>query len=380
MTKVRASHSKRLWALLEGIGMPTTNLATPDELVNRLFESTLGAFDIFSVYLGDRLGYYRSLANDGPATSVELAERTGTAERYSREWLEQQAVTRILVCENPDADVAERRFSLPDGYDAVLVDPDSLTAMAPMAQIFVGCISPLPAVLEAFRTGGGVPYADYGVDLLEGQAGANRPQFRHRLAQEWLPTMPDIHAKLEAGARVADIGMGLGWSSIAISQAYPKVTVDGFDLDEASVTAATANAVETGVANRVKFHVRDAGDPDLAGRYDFALAIECIHDMANPIATLRAMRRLVGEGGTVLIVDEHVAETFGAIGDDVERAMYGWSILHCLPVGMVDQPSAETGAVIRESTMRRYAEEAGFTVVEVLPIDHDFFRFYRMTG
>jgi 2-polyprenyl-3-methyl-5-hydroxy-6-metoxy-1,4-benzoquinol methylase len=192
--------------------------------------------------------------------------------------------------------------------------------------------------------------------------------------------MPDIHAKLQAGARVADIGMGLGWSSIAIGQAYPNVTVDGFDLDDASVRAANANAAENGVADRVKFHVRDAGDPGLAGQYDFALAIECIHDMANPVAALAAMRRLVGEGGTVLIADEKVADTFGAIGDDVERVMYGWSILHCLPVGMVDQPSAETGAVIRESTMRRYAKEAGFRAVDVLPIEHDFFRFYRMTG
>ena len=360
--------------------MQTTTLATAEELVNRLFESTLGAFDIFSVYLGDRLGYYRSLANDGPATSAELAERTNTAERYAREWLEQQVVTRILACDNLDAGTAERRFSLPPGYEAVLVDPDSLSAMAPTAQIFVGAVYPLAALLDAYRTGSGVPYADFGVDLYEGQAGVNRPQLRNLLAQEWLPTMPDIHAKLQAGARVADIGMGLGWSSIAIGQAYPNVTVDGFDLDEASVRAANANAAENGVADRVKFHVRDAGDPGLAGQYDFALAIECIHDMANPVAALAAMRRLVGEGGTVLIADEKVAGTFGAIGDDVERVMYGWSILHCLPVCMVDQPSAETGAVIRESTMRRYAEEAGFRAVDVLPIEHDFFRFYRMTG
>jgi 2-polyprenyl-3-methyl-5-hydroxy-6-metoxy-1,4-benzoquinol methylase len=360
--------------------MQTSTIATPEELVNRLFDATLGAMDLFSVYLGDRLGYYRSLAKDGPATSAELANRTNTAERYAREWLEQQAVTGILACDNPDAPVAERRFSLPAGYEEVLVDPDSLTTMAPMPQIFAGCVKPLPALLEAFRTGGGVPYADYGADLHEGQAGVNRPQFRNLLAQEWLPTMPDIHAKLQAGARVVDIGMGLGWSSIAIAQTYPKTTVDGFDLDEASVRAANANAAEAGVADRVKFHVRDAGDPDLAGQYDFALAIECIHDMPNPVAVLGAMRRLVGEGGTVLIVDEKVADTFGAIGDDVERFMYGFSILHCLPVGMVDQPSAETGTVIRESTMRRYAEEAGFQAVEVLPIEHDFFRFYRMTG
>jgi SAM-dependent methyltransferase len=356
--------------------------AAPDALVERLFNATIAAMDLFSVYLGDRLGYYRALASNGPATSGELAQRTGTAERYAREWLEQQAVTGILTCENPDATATDRRYRLPDGYEAVLVDPDSLTAMAPMAQIFAGCVAPLPALLAAYRSGGGVPYEDYGADLAEGQAGTTRPQFRHLLAQEWLPAMPDIAARLQANppARVADIGMGLGWSSIGIARAYPNVQVDGFDLDDASVAAAQANAEAANVADRVSFHVRDAGDPDLAGQYDLALAIECVHDMANPVRVLSAMRRLVGDGGTALIVDEKVADRFTAPGDDVERYMYGFSILHCLPVGMVEQPSAATGTVMRADTLRRYAEEAGFQQVAELPIAHDFFRFYRLTA
>jgi SAM-dependent methyltransferase len=355
--------------------------ATPDALVERLFASAIGAMDLFSVYLGDRLGYYRALAEGGPATSPELARRTGTAERYAREWLEQQAVTGFREVENPEAGATERRYRLPAGYGAVLVDPDSPTAMAPVAQIVAGCVAPLPALLEAFRTGSGVPYADYGADLAEGQAGTTRPQFRHQLAQEWLPAMPDVHTRLqsEPPARVADIGFGLGWSSIAIAKAYPAVLVDGFDLDEASVAAARANAAAEGVADRVSFHVRDAGDPQLAGQYDFALAVECVHDMANPVAALSAMRRLVGEGGTVLVVDEKVADRFTAPGDDVERYMYGFSILHCLPVGMVDQPSAGTGTVMRADTFRRYAEEAGFRSVDILPVEHDFFKFYRLS-
>ncbi|MBA2754909.1 MAG: methyltransferase domain-containing protein [Chloroflexia bacterium] len=353
-----------------------------DALVERLFNATIAAMDIFSVYIGDRLGYYRSLAAEGPATSAELAARTGTAERYAREWLEQQAVTAILAVDDAGEDTAARRYRLPAGYEAVLVDPDSLTAMAPVAQIFAGCVAPLPRLLDAFRTGGGVPYEAYGADLHEGQAGTTRPQFRHMLGQAWLPAMPDVHARLLADppARVADIGVGLGWSSIAIARAYPTCHVDGFDLDEASVAVARANVAAEGLADRVTIHPRDAGDPELAGHYDLALAIECIHDMPDPVAVLRAMRRLVGEGGTTLIVDEKVADAFIAPGDDVERYMYGFSILHCLPVGMVEQPSAATGTVMREATLRRYAEEAGFQAVEVLPIEHDFFRFYRLTG
>ncbi len=354
---------------------------SPDALVERLFHATVAAMDVFSVYIGDRLGLYRSLAEDGPATSSELATRTGTAERYARELLEQQAVTAILTVDDAAADTGDRRYRLPEGYEAVLVDPDSLTTMAPVAQIFAGCVAPLSQILDAFRTGGGVPYEAYGADLHEGQAGTTRPQFRHLLGQEWLPAMPDVHDRLLADppARVADIGMGLGWSSIAIAQAYPATHVDGFDLDEASVTAARANVEAEGLADRVTIHLKDAGDADLASQYDLALAIECIHDMPDPVSVLRSMGRLVAPGGTVLVVDEKVADTFTAPGNDVERYMYGFSILHCLPVGMTEQPSAETGTVMRASTLRGYAEAAGFASVEELPIEHDFFRFYRLT-
>jgi 2-polyprenyl-3-methyl-5-hydroxy-6-metoxy-1,4-benzoquinol methylase len=355
--------------------------AQRDALVDRLFGATLAAMDLFSVYLGDRLGYYRALAAGGPATSADLAARTGTHERYAREWLEQQAVTGILDVDDPAAETATRRFRLPPGHVEPLTDPESLVALTPLAQIFAGCVRPLPQLLNAYRTGGGVPFEDYGADLAEGQAGSTRPLFLRLLTQEWLPAMPDVHARLQTdGARVADVGMGLGWSSIAIARAYPTVRVDGFDLDEASVAAARTNAAAAGVADRVSFQVRDAGDPALAGRYDLALAFECIHDMPNPVVTLRAMRRLVGEGGTVLIADERVADQFTAPGDDVERYMYGFSILHCLPVGMVEQPSVATGTVMRQSTLRRYAGEAGFRATTVLPIEHDFFRFYRLTA
>ena len=128
------------------------------------------------------------------------------------------------------------------------------------------------------------------------------------------------------------------------------------------------------------FQYRDAGDPELAGQYDFALAIECVHDMANPVAVLSAMRRLVGPGGTVLIVDEHAEEEFIPNGSDLERMFYGFSILHCLPVGMVDKPSKETGTVMRPGTFRAYAAEAGFQKVEILPVDNESFYFYRLTA
>jgi 2-polyprenyl-3-methyl-5-hydroxy-6-metoxy-1,4-benzoquinol methylase len=240
----------------------------------------------------------------------------------------------------------------------------------------------MDALLEAYRSGGGVPYSEYGVNLREGQASMNRPMFLQQLGKEWLPAMPDVHARLQADppARVADIGCGAGWSCIAIAQNYPKVRVDGYDLDEASVRLAKDNIKTAGVGERVRISLRDASDPELKGQYDLAIAIECLHDMSDPVGALKTMRGLVGEKGAVLIVDERAAEEFQPCAGDLEQYLYGFSILHCLPAGMADQPSAATGTVLRPETVERYATEAGFSRFEILPIDHVFFRFYRLGG
>lgn len=360
----------------------STPTLSADELAGRLYESMLGGFDLFAIYIGDQLGFYRSLASDGPATSAQLAERSGTNERYTREWLEQQAVTGFLVVDDSAKPVTERVFTLPSAYEAVFVDPDSFIGMAQGAQIFVGSVTPLAQLLNAFRTGAGVPYEAYGADLAAGQARFNRPMLLRQLTQEYLPALPDIDARLKADppARVADIGMGLAWSSIGLARGYPKITVDGFDLDEYSVEQANANIVAEGLSDRVVCHCRDAGDADLAGQYDFALAVECVHDMAHPVAVLSAMRRLVGPGGTVLIIDEKADETFVPPGGDHQRMLYGFSILHCLPVGMGNPESKQTGAVMRPDTFREFASEAGFSNVDILPVENDAFYFYRLTA
>jgi 2-polyprenyl-3-methyl-5-hydroxy-6-metoxy-1,4-benzoquinol methylase len=178
--------------------------------------------------------------------------------------------------------------------------------------------------------------------------------------------------------RVADVRCGAGWSSIGIAGSYPKVVVDGFDLDAPSIELARANAAEAGVTDRVRFQVRDAGDLDVAGRYDLVNALECIHDMSHPVAPLSAMRRPAKADGAVVVVDERVADAFMADGGDVEWMMYGWSVLHCLPVRMAEQPSAATGTAMRSWTLRRYALQAGFGETDVLPIENFVLRFYRL--
>ena len=351
-----------------------------DAFIERLLQDAAGAFSIFALYLGDRLGFYRGLTETGSSTAGELAARTNTHERYVREWLEQQAVTGTVEVEDESQPAEARRFRLPAGHVEPLIHCDSLNYLAPLAQLIAGAVHPLPKLVAAYRDGGGVPYSAYGVDLREGQSAINYSMYMSQLAQEWLPAMPDVHARLltDPPARIADIGCGYGWSSIGMAKGYPKARVDGFDLDAPSIEQAQANALRNGVFERVRFRTLDAGDPELAGRYDLVTAFECVHDMSDPVGVLSTMRRLAGKHGAVLVADERVSETFTTKGNEVEWMMYGFSILHCLPVGMADAPSVGTGTVMRAETLQRYAASAGFSGIEVLPIDNFFFRLYRL--
>lgn len=352
-----------------------------DQFVERLLESTSGVFDIFTVYIGDQLGFYRELSNNGPVTSSQLASSTNTEERYVQEWLEQQSVSGIIEASNVNGGPAARLFRLPKGRAEVLVDQESLNYLAPLAQLVVGAVRPVSSVVDAFRNGGGVPYGDYGSDLREGQAAMNRNAFLQELGQKWLPAMADIHGRLQADppATIADIGCGAGWSTIGMAQAYANVFIDGYDLDEPSIKLARENASQLNLNRRVNFYARDAAEASRTDGYDLVTAFECVHDMSDPVSVLRTMRRLAGDKGSVIIMDERVGDSFSPDGDEVEQMMYGWSVLHCLPVGMADRPSVGTGTVMRTDTLRNYAREAGFSEVEVMPIDNYFFRFYRLS-
>lgn len=351
-----------------------------DDFINRLMNDALGAFNIFAVHIGDRLGYYRELTQQAGRTPAELASRTNTHERYAREWLEQQAAACVLEVIDESAAPEERRYRLSSGRAEVLVDRESLNFAAPLAQLVVGAASPVDQLIDTYRTGGGLLFSQYGTNLREGQANMNRAMFLQQLGQEWLPNLPDISARLQSAnpAYVADIGCGVGWSSIGIANSYPNAVVHGFDLDDASVDQAQRNIQEAGLQDRVQIFCQDAESAGMAGHYDLVMALECVHDMSNPVGVLRTMRNLVGQHGGVMVMDERTLETFQPCADTWEQILYGFSILHCLPVGMLDTPSAGTGTVMRPSALQQYAQEAGFSRVEILPIDHFFFRFYRL--
>jgi SAM-dependent methyltransferase len=240
----------------------------------------------------------------------------------------------------------------------------------------------LPQLVRAYRSGGGVPYADYGRAIRDGIAAANRPMFLHELATAWLPALPDIDQRLRSAPppRVLDLGCGLGASSVALARAYPGARVLGVDLDEASVAAARGAAAEAGVADRVSFVVGDAAQVTSEDPFDLVTIFEALHDMGDPVGALRAARGRLAEGGSVLVADERVADAFTAPGDATERLMYGWSILHCLPATLAEDPVEATGTVLRAPTLARWAAAAGFTGFEVLAIDNPFWRFYRLRG
>ena len=352
-----------------------------EALVGRLFEAALGAVDILSMYVGDRLGLYRALADAGPSTPEELASRASLHERYVREWLEQQAVTGILEVDDPAKTQDERTYSLPPAHADVLVDLDSMFSFSPLGRTLVAATQTLPQVMEAFRTGAGVSWSSFGPDMIESQGDFNRPWIRSLLGTEYLPSITDVHERLRTeAARVADVGCGLGWAAIEIARAYPNVRVDGYDPDESSIEIAHGLAKDAGVDDRVRFHVRDGATVGNEGPFDLAIVIETIHDLARPVEVLAGIRESLASAGTLIVADENVAEAFTVPGNEVDRMMYGFSFLVCLPAGLSESPSAATGTVMRPDTLRRYADDAGFAAVEILDqIEHDFLRFYRLS-
>jgi precorrin-6B methylase 2 len=346
-------------------------------LIERLFHDALGALELYTIYVGERLGLYRALADGGAATSSELAGRTDTTERYVREWLEHHAASGLLEVDDAKAEPLARRYRLPPEHVPVLADPDDAHYQAHKGVDIVRAGRPLPQLVEAFRSGDAPPRLPWEP---EGRAEFNRALFLNLLGKEWLPAIPEVDRRLRAepAARIADVACGTGWSSIAMAQAYPKITVHGFDLEPDVIAAARENAREAGVADRVTFSITDASDPAPAIGYDLVTIFEALHDMSRPVDALRAALAMLPPEGCVVVGDELVEDEFTAPASDLERYNYGWSVVSCLPDAMGDPQTRATGAVMRPSVLRQYALEAGFRDVEVLPIQTGYWRFYRL--
>jgi 2-polyprenyl-3-methyl-5-hydroxy-6-metoxy-1,4-benzoquinol methylase len=336
-----------------------------------LLDATTGTLELFGIYLGERLGLYQAL-REGARTPAELGDAAGIHPRYAREWLEQQAVAGILTVDDPAKEADERRYSLPADHVGVVADPTHELHLAPFARMVVGIANALDDVVEAYRGGTGVPFASYGEDLRTGQGAINRPAFTTALVAKWLPA---LSKPIGEGSRIADLGCGQGWSTVAVANAFPGSHVVGVDNDAASIDDARAIAHEAGV--KARFEVADATALTELGPFDVVMLLEVLHDLARPVEVLAAAREALAQDGAILVADEAVAPAFTAPGDELERMMYGWSITHCLPTSMTEQPSAAIGTVIREGTVRELARQAGLAV-EVLDVDGGFFRLYEL--
>ena len=275
--------------------------AKVEEFAGSLFMAGLAAMELANVELGIRLGLYEAMAGAGAMTSAELAARAGIHERYAREWLEQQAVAGVVEVEDAAAGAGDRRFTLPNAHAHVLMDDDSESCMKPCAGIIPWAGKAIDIMAEEFRSGTGVTLRSVRPPRPPGSVHAS--VFVNHLVQSWLPAMGDVHERLVRGepVRIAEVGCGEGFAAITIAKAFPSVTIDGFDLDDASIAAASAGASAAGVSDRVRFHARDAGDPAIAGDYDLVLAIEMLHDVPDPVSVLRTMARLAGEHGMVVV-------------------------------------------------------------------------------
>jgi 2-polyprenyl-3-methyl-5-hydroxy-6-metoxy-1,4-benzoquinol methylase len=316
---------------------------------------------------------FHTIGKIGPVGPTELAEKTHLSERYLREWLGCMASNGYL-----EHDSAEGRFGLTPEQAAILTDRDSRTYMIPYVCYLPSFSSVLGDLSTAFRNGGGVPFEKYGADLVEAIGIGNRPWFVNDYVAKWIPAMPDIQTRLTQGGRVAEMGCGMGWSSIALALGFPNIRLDAVDADHSSIQQAQQNARLAGVENRITFHRASIEDSTIKGPYDLVTAFECIHDLAYPVRALRRMRELVDPRGSVLVADEAVGETIEENSNPLGQMMYNFSVLHCLPSAVGFPGSAATGAVIAPSTMRAYAAEAGFRSVEVLAVENPIWRFYKL--
>jgi Methyltransferase domain len=366
-----------------------------EPFVNKVLQAVLGAQLVQTAYLGHKLGWYQTLSEQHSSdnnsnkgmTPLELAKATESSARYAREWLEQQTVAGWIVCQNPEESSPEaRRFVLPKEHATVLTDVLALDYMMSLPVMLAGWGKDIDKLLQAYKHDTGFGWEEMTLDTREQQAAQNRPFF--------LNGMPDVlEQSLNAttvkklkmtGGKVADIGAGYCWSSVGVARHFPAALVHAYDVDEPSVIKATKIMKEEGLGDRVVARCVDAAavvkdvqdDP-----YDLVMALECIHDLNDPISVLRTMRLLSGTTGEVIVMDGRVAESFQealANKNPVEQIMYGFSCVCCLPVGKSRPNSVETGTVMRPSVLRMYAQQAGFRDIEILPAENVIFRFYKL--
>jgi SAM-dependent methyltransferase len=307
------------------------------------------------IRIGDELGLYKAMAGAGPMTAFELADRTGTAERYVREWLAAQAAGGYVVYH---AQTGE--YELPPEQAMALADEDGPAFMLGGFQMASAVLADQPKLAEAFRTGEGFGWHQHDHRLFEGVERFFRPGYRANLVEAWIPALDGVDAKLKRGAKVADVGCGHGASTLIMAEAHPNSTFVGFDYHDASIEAARRGAHERGLADRVEFEVAGAKDYSGSG-YDLVAFFDCLHDMGDPVGALRHVRETLADDGTVLLVEPYAGDRVEENLNPVGRVYYCASTTLCTPGSLDQEVGLALGAQAGEARLAEVAEEAGFT-------------------
>jgi SAM-dependent methyltransferase len=309
------------------------------------------------LHLGDRLGLYKAMAGAGPMTSQALADRTGTAPRYVREWLSNQAAGGYVVYRRLDD-----TFELPAEHAAVVADEDSPVFLGGAFEAIASCYSDHDRLVDAFRTGAGLGWEQHDERLFSGTHRLFRPSYAAYLTAQWIPALDGVEGKLRAGASVADVGCGLGTSTIILAQEYAYSTFVGYDYHEPSIETARKSAADAGVHRRVRFETAHATDFPGTG-FDLICLFDCLHDMGDPVGAARHIRRALATDGTLLLVEPYAGDTLADNLTPVGRAFYGFSTVVCTPSSVAQPVGLGLGAQAGEARLAEILTEAGFTRV-----------------
>jgi SAM-dependent methyltransferase len=307
------------------------------------------------VVMGDKLGLYRALAGAGPLSAQELAERTGTAERYVREWLNAQAAGGYVSYDPETA-----RYALPPEQTVALTEPDSPAYLPGFFQIALGSVMDSPTITEKARSGDGFGWHEHVHDVHEGCERFFRPGYNAHLVAEWLPGLDGVVDKLERGALVADVGCGHGASTVLMAQAFPNSTFVGFDYHGGSIDTARARAGDAGISDRVSFQCAPAAGYSGIG-YDLVTMFDCLHDMGDPVGAARHVRQTLKPDGTWMIVEPQAGDRVEDNLNPVGRAYYAFSTLLCTPASLSQEVGLALGAQAGEARIRDVVQTGGFT-------------------
>ena len=307
------------------------------------------------VVTGDRLGLYKAMAGAGPLTPPELAERTGTSERYVREWLNAQAAGGYVTY-----DVGTRRYALPPEQAVALADETSPYFLPGAFEFMAAIVRDEPSIREAFRSGAGVGWHEHSVGVFEGCERFFRPGYAASLVPSWIPALDGVEAKLRAGGTVADVGCGHGASTVLMAEAYPASTFVGFDYHGASIERARERAQAAGVSERVRFETVPAQSYPGAG-YDLVTTFDCLHDMGDPVGAARHVLESLDAGGTWLIVEPFAGDRVEDNLNPVGRIYYAASTLLCTPASLSQEVGLALGAQAGEARIRDVVTAGGFT-------------------